>query len=252
MMKFIGFESPDFHARLHELHANSHSKDQEDTAPSSSAEPNDASKSKSTSSSGNDNSSNNNNNTNTTKTKNTTPPPSPPPSPKPHNKTRILARLEAYRSAYLSLTPSNNFDTALYTSVQILAGTTNPTGTSGTAIFRIAFSPQYCNKFGTVHGGAIATLLDGVAQCATAVVDDDVAQGRETEKRGGGGGATRGLQIRYRRPVGVGETVRIECEVFKAGRWGGTIVRSTVRIEEGGEVLALCLMDKEGGERARL
>ncbi|KAM0714955.1 hypothetical protein Q7P37_009420 [Cladosporium fusiforme] len=220
MMKYIGLESPDFRARLHELHENNQREDHQSSKPAP-ATPKGAS-----------------------------PPPSP--TPKSHN-VRILARLEAYRAAYLALTPSDNFDTALYTSVQILNGTSDASRASGTASFRSTFAPQYCNKFGTVHGGALATLLDGVSQCATAVVDssvDDVVPPRRPDQEGGG--ATKGLQVRYCRPLGVGEAVRIRCEVLKAGRSGGAVIRSTVRTEESGEVVAFCLMDKEGCKTAKL
>lgn len=180
-----------------------------------------------------------------------------PPEPSPSNKDsqiRILARLEAYRNAYLALTPADNFDSALYTSVQILSGSTNANGTSGTATFRTRFPPQYCNKFGTVHGGALATLLDGVAQCSTAVVDAGMndAMPFKTRERGRRGvGATKGIQVNYLKPIELGETVKIVCEVLKAGAKGATI-RCTVSREADGEILTVCIMEKEGCERARL
>lgn len=180
-------------------------------------------------------------------------PPSPKSTPRSQN-IRTLARLEASRTAYLALTPSDNFDTALYKAVEILSGTTNPSGTSGTAIFRLAFPSQYCNKFGTVHGGAIATLLDGVSQCATAVVDistRDMLPMRGIAKGSGGGGATKALQIGYLRPVAVRETVTITCEVLMAGGKDATI-RSTLKRDSDGEILAISTMDKEGYERAKL
>lgn len=236
MMKYIGLESPEFHARLHELHAKSNestefpSKATQDHASSTNDAAKDTEAPKSIFP--------------TSKTS--------PPTPKSQSH-RILARLEAYRSAYLALTPSENFDTPLYTSVQLLNGTSDPNGKSGTATFRIAFTPKYCNKFGTVHGGAIATLLDGVSQCATAVVDsnvDDVVPGRGPGRSGGG--ATRGLEIKYCAPIAVGETVKIKCSVLKVGRRGGTIIRSTVRREVDDEIVAFCLMDKEGCDSAKL
>ena len=165
---------------------------------------------------------------------------------------KLMARLEAYRQVYLNLTPPDNFDTAIYTSVEILSGVTNPNGTTGVAAFRIAFSPKYCNKFGTVHGGAIATLLDGVAQCSTAVVDGGMS-GAKTGKGKGrvGGGATKGLQISYLKPIKVGEMVKIVCEILKSGI-GGATIRCTVTREVDGEVLAVGVMEKESYESAKL
>jgi acyl-coenzyme A thioesterase PaaI-like protein len=167
---------------------------------------------------------------------------------------KLMARLEGYRQAYLALTPPDNFDTPIYTSVEILSGTTNPNRTTGTATFRIAFSPKYCNKFGTVHGGAIATLLDGVAQCSTAVVDGGMSDAKTGSGKGKGrvgGGATKGLQISYLKPIRVGEAVRVVCEILKSGI-GGATIRCTVTREGDGETLAVGVMEKESYERAKL
>lgn len=165
---------------------------------------------------------------------------------------KLLARLEGYRKAYLALTPPDNFDTALYKAVEIVSGTTNANGMSGTASFRVKFSPQYCNKFGTVHGGAIATLLDGLAQCATAVVDGDMNEVTMGSRAGKvRGGATRGLQVGYLRSIQVGEAVIIVCEILKS-RGSSITIRETASRESDGEVLAVCAMEKERHDRAKL
>ena len=165
---------------------------------------------------------------------------------------KLLSRLEAYRSAYLALTPPDNFDTPLYKSVEIVSGTASSNGMSGTATFRIKFSAQYCNKFGTVHGGAIATLLDGLAQCSTAVVDGDVNEASMGPKKGKvRGGATRSLQIGYLRAMNVGETITIVCEVLKA-KGKSTTIRETATRDADGEVLAICAMEKERLEKSKL
>ena len=165
---------------------------------------------------------------------------------------KLMARLEAYRQAYLVLTPPDNFDTAIYTSVEILSGVTTSNGTTGVATFQIKFSPKYCNKFGTVHGGAIATLLDGVAQCSTAVVDGGMSDAKTGKRKGRvGGGATKGLQINYLKPIKVGEMVKVVCEILKSGISGATI-RCTVTREADGETLAVGMMEKESYERAKL
>lgn len=165
---------------------------------------------------------------------------------------KLLSRLEAYRNAYLALTPPDNFDTPLYKSVQIVSGTTNPDGMSGTATFHVKFSAQYCNKFGTVHGGAIATLLDGLAQCSTAVVDGDANEVTMAPKRGKvRGGATRSLQVGYLRSIKVDEAVTITCEVLKSNG-SSTTIRETASREADGEVLAICAMEKERHEKSKL
>lgn len=164
----------------------------------------------------------------------------------------LLSRLEAYRSAYLALTPPDNFDTPLYKSVEIVSGTASSNGMSGIATFRVKFSAQYCNKFGTVHGGAIATLLDGLAQCSTAVVDGDANEVTTGPKKGKvRGGATRNLQIGYLRAMNVGETITIVCEVLKSNG-KSTTIRETATRDADGKVLAICAMEKERLEKSKL
>lgn len=164
----------------------------------------------------------------------------------------LVSRLEAYRGAYLALTPPDNFDTSLYKSVEIISGTTASNGMSGTATFRVKFAPHYCNKFGTVHGGAIATLLDGLAQCSTAVVDGDANEVTMGPKKGKArGGATRSLQIGYLRAMIVGETITILCEVLKV-KGTSTTIRVTATRDADGEVLAICAMEKERLVKSKL
>ena len=165
---------------------------------------------------------------------------------------KLISRLEAYRGAYLALTPPDNFDTPLYKSVEIVSGTASSNNMSGIATFRVKFAPQYCNKFGTVHGGAIATLLDGLAQCSTAVVDGDANEVTMGPKKGKArGGATRSLQIGYLRAMNVGETITIVCEVLKA-KGTSTTIRVTATRDADGEVLAICTMEKERLEKSKL
>jgi acyl-coenzyme A thioesterase PaaI-like protein len=173
----------------------------------------------------------------------------------PDSKSRntiLVSRLEAYRRAYLALTPPDNFDTALYEAVEMVSGTTHPSGKSGTATFRVKFPTKYCNKFGTVHGGAIATLLDGVAQCSTAVVDGDRNEATMGLKKGKvRGGATRGLQVGYLRSIKVGEAIIIVCEILKSSG-SCTTIRETASREADGEILAVCAMEKERHLNAKL
>jgi acyl-coenzyme A thioesterase PaaI-like protein len=178
--------------------------------------------------------------------------PSPPETASNIINCKLVARLEAYRRAYLALTPPDNFDTTLYKSVEIVSGTVHSSGRSGTATFCVKFSAQYCNKFGTVHGGAIATLLDGLAQCSTAVVDGEMNEVTMGPTKGKvRGGATRTLQVGFLRPMRVGESIVIVCEILKSGG-ASTIIRATANRQADGEVLAVCTMEKERLERAKL
>lgn len=165
---------------------------------------------------------------------------------------KLIFRLEAYRGAYLALTLPDNFDTPLYKSVEIISGTTSSNGMSGIATFRVKFSAQYCNKFGTVHGGAIATLLDGLAQCSTAVVDGEANEATMGPKKGRvRGGATRNLQIGFLRAINVGETVTVVCEVFKS-KGTSTTIRVIATRDVDGEVLAICAVEKQPPQKSKL
>ena len=70
----------------------------------------------------------------------------------------LLSRLEAYRSAYLALTPPDNFDTPLYKSVEIVSGTVSSNGMSCIATFRVKFSST---TFGSVPISLLVRTIRG-------------------------------------------------------------------------------------------
>ncbi|OQO06218.1 hypothetical protein B0A48_08806 [Cryoendolithus antarcticus] len=154
-----------------------------------------------------------------------------------------LSRLEAYRASYIALTGEGNFDTNLYTSVRITSGSHHPGTNSGKASYALTFSGHYCNYSGTVHGGAIATLLDGLTNCSIAVVARDGFWDK--------GGVTRSLGVRYIKPIKVGEAITVDVDVLSASK-STAVIRGVVRREGDGEVLATCEMEKFGPVRAKL
>jgi acyl-coenzyme A thioesterase 13 len=83
-----------------------------------------------------------------------------------------------------------------------------------------------CNRFGTLHGGCIATLVDVLTTCALLVEDEN------SEK---GGGVTTDLQISCVKSARMHTSVR--CEAV-AKRLGKTMGFSTceIRDQEGGVV----------------
>ncbi|KAK6433317.1 hypothetical protein LTR95_010510 [Oleoguttula sp. CCFEE 5521] len=154
-----------------------------------------------------------------------------------------LSRLEAYRASYIALTGEGNFDTNLYQSVRIISCSHHPATKSGTASYALTFPAHYCNYSGTVHGGAIATLLDGLTNCSIAVVAKDGFWDK--------GGVTRSLGVRYIKPIKVGEAVTVDVDVLSASKTSA-VIRGVVRREEDGEVLATCEMEKFDPLWARL
>lgn len=77
-----------------------------------------------------------------------------------------------------------------------------------TVVFKYVVAPEDVNLFGTLHGGAIATLADNLTTFA-AVVDD-----RQMRP-----GVSVGLQVDYMIAPKIGETVTIECQSDKTGKF---------------------------------
>lgn len=77
----------------------------------------------------------------------------------------------------------------------------------GTARVRLEVSESVLNPVGTLHGGAIATLVDDAGTAAIVSAD---AEGRP--------GVTTDLSVSYPSAAPAGETVIAEARVLKAGR----------------------------------
>ena len=122
-----------------------------------------------------------------------------------------LERLETLRKAHIAATPAGNFDSNLSPQIQILAGSVNADGTSGSAKFSVAFHKAYINiQHGGVHGGAIATVLDNVMNCSVAVL---AVPGTGRWQRGG---LTKDLHISYMKVIQAREEVEVDVEIVCA------------------------------------
>ncbi|KAI1172998.1 Thioesterase/thiol ester dehydrase-isomerase [Nemania sp. FL0916] len=105
------------------------------------------------------------------------------------------------------------------------------------AVIRLTVQPAHANAFGNLHGGCAATIFD---VCTTFVLHVISRPGFWQV-----GGVSRTLNVTYLRPVPVGTTVDIECEVVNAGQRLSALraVMRTVEEEEDGKegvVLAIC------------
>ncbi|XP_021933030.1 acyl-coenzyme A thioesterase 13-like isoform X2 [Zootermopsis nevadensis] len=89
----------------------------------------------------------------------------------------------------------------------------------------LVIEPEHQNKFGTLHGGLTATLVDSLSTAA--LISHKV----------GVPGVTVDLHIMYLKAAAIGETVVIDCNTLKAGR---TLAFLTVDItkKETGELVA--------------
>jgi len=101
-------------------------------------------------------------------------------------------------------------------------------------VFSFSVQPQHCNRLGSLHGGAAASLFD---LCTTMPL---VLVSRPGFWRFLG--VSRTLNVTYLRPAVAGMTVEIECELVQIGKRACT-VRGTMRSGDGvgqGQIMALC------------
>lgn len=77
----------------------------------------------------------------------------------------------------------------------------------GRALVRLEVTPPVENPLGTLHGGAIATLVDDVGTVAIMSAD---AEGRP--------GVTTDLSVSYMAAAPSGSTVLVEAQALKTGR----------------------------------
>lgn len=82
---------------------------------------------------------------------------------------------------------------------------------------------ELTNRFGTLHGGCIATLVDVLTTVALLTVSDR-------------GGVSTDLSCSYVSPAEVGTRVRVACEVVKAGRTLAWMKCEITRVDDGSVV----------------
>jgi acyl-coenzyme A thioesterase 13 len=89
---------------------------------------------------------------------------------------------------------------------------------------------EYRNRMDHMHGGAVALVFDiCTTLCTAPVVRQDFWWF---------GGVSRKLDVTYLRPVKVGSTIIIECEVLQIGRRLATI-RGVIKDKADGRTLAV-------------
>ncbi|KAI1199383.1 Thioesterase/thiol ester dehydrase-isomerase [Nemania serpens] len=101
--------------------------------------------------------------------------------------------------------------------------------------FRFTVQPRHANLNGNLHGGCTSTLFDVCTSLPLRLVSRP-GFWQHT-------GVSRTLNVTYLRPVPVGTTVDIECEVVHAGQRLCSlrgVMRATTSDGTNGPVLALC------------
>lgn len=160
------------------------------------------------------------------------------------NSEEAIRRLYAYRDAYAASITKDNFDYRLWQTVKVLSASFDSTQLVGKATFTLDIPSKYHNAAGDVHGGAIATLLDGFT---SSMIGLAARKGFWQD-----GGTTRNLSVAYIRPVKAGDKVIVECEMVHLGDRLATI-RATMKRQSDGKALAMCLQEKfSSTPRARL
>lgn len=84
-----------------------------------------------------------------------------------------LSIVKAYKERYLAMTPPDNHDRELLEQLNILNASVTSNGQVGTVTYSIRIPTKYSNHFGTVHGGAISTLFDGITSAPLALLSRD-------------------------------------------------------------------------------
>ncbi|KAI2630592.1 HotDog domain-containing protein [Xylaria nigripes] len=101
--------------------------------------------------------------------------------------------------------------------------------------FRFTVEPSHANSYGTLHGGCAASLFD----ICTAISLQMISRPGFWENSG----VSRNLNVTYLRPVRVGTTVDIECEIMHAGKTLCSlraVMRTTTDDGTKGPVLCTC------------
>ncbi|KAI9054615.1 hypothetical protein LZ554_001768 [Drepanopeziza brunnea f. sp. 'monogermtubi'] len=112
--------------------------------------------------------------------------------------------------------------------LKLISASAHPTGR---VLFRYTVQPTHCNRLGNLHGGCTATIFDFATTCALPPI---AAPGFWVFA-----GVSRTLNVTYLRPIPVGETVLVECEVVHAGKRLCSL-KGSMKRERDGAVMATC------------
>ncbi|SMR45744.1 unnamed protein product [Zymoseptoria tritici ST99CH_1E4] len=147
---------------------------------------------------------------------------------------RVAAYIAEYNMDHPSVDRSKppSFDSVIMTNnVRVISVSMGPPLIVTTAI---DIRPELCSRTGNLHGGAAALIFDMCTSMSVAPL--------ATATSWPFGGVSRHLTVSYIRPVPVGITVHIVCEVASLGKNISTI---TARMQtEDGKLLCLGQHDK--------
>lgn len=100
--------------------------------------------------------------------------------------------------------------------------------------YRLVVSPAMANRFGNLHGGCAATLVDNLSTTIlVAVSKPGIFQY---------GGVSRTLNVTYLRPVLLGQEIRVICEAVQVGR-RLALLRAEIRRADNDELC--CVADHQ-------
>jgi acyl-coenzyme A thioesterase 13 len=116
--------------------------------------------------------------------------------------------------------------------IRLMSATASP---KATGVFELDITPRWSNRMGNMHGGAIALVFD---MCTTMSAAPLARKDFWVF-----GGVSRTLAVTYLRPVRMGVTVEIHCEVLQMGRRLATL-RGEMRDKGTGAVLCVCEHNK--------
>ncbi|KAI8634514.1 Thioesterase/thiol ester dehydrase-isomerase [Xylariaceae sp. FL1651] len=147
-----------------------------------------------------------------------------------------IKKLEEYLKGCIETykNPQNHeWSTSIVRDLSIASHSTSPPHPQVT--FRLTVQPIHANGFGNMHGGCTSTIFD---ICTTFPLQMISRPGFWQY-----GGVSRTLNVTYLRPVPVGTTVDIECEVMHAGQKLSSlrgVMRTATNDGTKGPVLAIC------------
>ncbi|KAF2214173.1 hypothetical protein CERZMDRAFT_38777 [Cercospora zeae-maydis SCOH1-5] len=120
-------------------------------------------------------------------------------------------------------------------SIRLISATGPPSNQKVSCVFELTVTPNFSNRMGNMHGGAVALVFD----MATTMCQAPVARQNYWEF----GGVSRTLTVTYLRPVRMGMTIEIRCEVLQIGARLATI-RGEFWDKADGRLLSVCEHNK--------
>ena len=119
--------------------------------------------------------------------------------------------------------------------IRLISASKSPSQKTASCVFELDVTERWSNRMQNMHGGAIALVFDmATTMCAAPLAREGFWVF---------GGVSRSLSVTYLRPVRMGMTVEVRCEVLQMGQRLATI-RGEFRDKKSGEVLCVCEHNK--------